>query len=312
MFEASLIFALIFAPISALAGAIPFPDWISPNVFSFGSFSLKWYGLSYVVGIYLALLYAIRCAENREIWIPKGVTRGSALIPNKGQLDDLMIYTLLGIMVGGRLGSVLLYTPEMIVNDPIAIFKIWEGGMAFHGGFTGVCIAVWLYARNRKIELWRVADMAAVGAPLGIFMVRLFGNFVNQELYGRVTDVAWAFIFHTDPTSQPRHPSQLYEAALEGIALWALIRLATHKYNALTKPGTAAGIFFLGYGSFRIFVEFFREPDAALFGPLTRGMSYSLPMVIIGALIILWAQKRPPAAPKRTTPKSTETEAANA
>lgn len=282
-----------------IINAIPFPDWISPNVFSIGSFSLKWYGVSYIVGIMLALYYAISCAKNRDIWIPKGITRDNAIIPNKQNLDDLMLYTLFGIIIGGRLGSVILYTPEMIINDPISIFKIWEGGMAFHGGFAGVCAAVWLFARKTKIELWRVADMAAVGAPLGIFMVRLFGNFVNQELYGRPANVAWAFIFNSDPTSQARHPSQLYEAALEGIALWLIIRIATHKFKALTKPGTAAGLFFLGYGTFRIFVEFFREPDAALFGPLTRGMSYSLPMVLIGLLIIFWAQRRPPVAPKR-------------
>ena len=285
--------------LASLINAIPFPDWISPDVISISSFSVKWYGLSYIAGIWLALIYAISCVKNREIWIPNGITRGNAIIPSKENLDDLMLYALLGIIVGGRLGSVLLYTPEIIFNDPIAIFKIWEGGMAFHGGFAGVCVAVWLFARKKKIEIWRVADMAAVGAPLGIFMVRLFGNFVNQELYGRPTNVPWAFIFNSDPNSLPRHPSQLYEAALEGIALWLFIRLATHKFKALTKPGTSAGIFFLGYGVFRIFVEFFREPDAALFGPFTRGMSYSLPMVLIGLLIIFWAQRRPPVAPKR-------------
>lgn len=313
MFDPSFIFAAamsVSAEVApALARAIPFPDWISPNVFSIGKFSLKWYGLSYIVGIFLALLYAVRVSRRRDLWIPDGVTRGAAIVPNKVQLDDLMIYTLVGIMVGGRLGSVLLYTPEMIVNDPIAIFKVWEGGMAFHGGFMGVCLAVWIFAKKRGIELWRVADMAAIGAPLGIFMVRLFGNFVNQELYGRATDVAWAFVFHSDPTSKPRHPSQLYEAALEGIALWLLIRVFTHKYKVLTKPGTAAGIFFLGYGVFRIFVEFFREPDAALFGPFTRGMSYSLPMVLIGVFIIIWAQRRPPVAPKRIQTETPNEEA---
>lgn len=292
-----------------IINAIPFPDWISPNVFTIGGFSLKWYGVSYIVGIMLALFYAISCVKNHKIWIPNGITRGSAIIPSKQNLDDLMLYTLFGIIIGGRLGSVLLYTPEMILNDPIAIFKIWEGGMAFHGGFAGVCVAVWLFARKAKIELWRVADMAAVGAPLGLFMVRLFGNFVNQELYGRPTNVPWAFIFNTDSNSLPRHPSQLYEAALEGIVLFFIIRLATHKFKVLSKPGTAAGIFFLGYGVFRIFVEFFREPDAALFGPLTRGMSYSLPMVLIGLLIIFWAQRRPPVAPKRLV--ETDTAAAS-
>ncbi len=291
-----------------IINAIPFPDWISPNVFTIGKFSLKWYGLSYIVGIYLALIYAIRCARNRPLWLPNGITRGTAIIPSKAQLDDLMLYTLFGIIIGGRLGSVILYTPEMIVQDPISILKVWQGGMAFHGGFAGVCVAVIIFAKRTKIELWRVADMAAIGAPLGLFMVRLFGNFFNQELYGRVTDVPWAFIFNSDPTSSPRHPSQLYEAALEGIALWLLIRLATHKFKALSKPGTAAGLFFLGYGVFRIFVEFFRMPDAALFGPFTRGMSYSMPMVIIGLLIVFWAQRRPPVAPKRLSEDTAGTE----
>jgi len=282
-----------------LLQAIPFPDWISPNVFTIGTFSVKWYGLSYIVGLYLALIYAIRVAGRAELWTPSDITRGSAIIPSKRNLDDLMLYALLGIIVGGRIGSVLLYTPDQMLNDPFYIFKIWQGGMAFHGGFLGVCVACWLFARSRKIELWRVADMAAIGAPIGLFMVRLFGNFFNQELYGRATDVPWAFVFHTDPLSLPRHPSQLYEAALEGIALFLIIRLFTHRYKILTKPGIASGIFFAGYGIFRIFIEFYREPDATLFGPLTRGMSYSLPMVIVGIALIIWASRRPPVAPKR-------------
>ena len=282
-----------------LLQAIPFPDWISPNVFSIGTFSVKWYGVSYIVGIYLALLYAISVAKRTDLWKPDGITRGSSIIPSKRNLDDLMLYALLGIIVGGRIGSVLLYTPNKMLDDPFYIFKIWEGGMAFHGGFLGVCAACWLFAKSRNIELWRVADMAAIGAPLGLFMVRLFGNFVNQELYGRASDVSWAVVFHTDPLSLPRHPSQLYEAALEGIALFLIIMFFTRKYKILTKPGIASGIFFAGYGIFRIFVELFREPDAALFGPLTRGMSYSLPMVIVGLAVIYWAARRPPVAPKR-------------
>ena len=286
--------------------AIPFPDWMSPNVFSIGSFSVKWYGLSYIAGLFAAYLYAKNVCAKKELWIPAGVTRGNALIPNKKLLEDMMFFLLLGIIVGGRIGSVLLYTPELFFQNPLYIFKIWEGGMAFHGGFAGVCAAVWWLSRSRKIELWRLADIAAIGAPLGIFAVRLFGNFVNQELYGRPTDVAWAFIFNSDALSLPRHPSQLYEAALEGIALWLIIRIATHKFKVLTKPGIAAGIFFLGYGAFRFFVEFFREPDAALFGPLTRGMAYSLPMVFIGLAIILWATKRAPVAPKRMADEAAE------
>ncbi|MGB0907170.1 MAG: prolipoprotein diacylglyceryl transferase [Maricaulaceae bacterium] len=281
--------------LSMLINAIPFPDWISPNIFSIGNFSIKWYGISYIVGIYAAYFYAKNVCSKKELFIPEGVTRGIAQVPNKKFLEDMVFYLLIGIILGGRIGSILLYNTSQYIEDPIRIFKIWEGGMSFHGGFAGVIIAVILLARSRKVELWRVADMAAIGAPLGLFMVRLFGNFFNQELYGRPTDVAWGFIFNSDPLSTPRHPSQLYEAALEGLVLWALIRLASHKFKALTKPGICAGIFFLGYGVFRIFVEFFREPDPIpQFGDITRGMAYSMPLVVVGLAIIIWAKRRPP------------------
>ena len=281
--------------------AIPFPDWISDTAIPItDNFGIKWYGISYVVGIMAAYFYARRSMEKKDLWIPNGVTRGNELIPNRKLLEDFAFFCMLGIFLGGRLGSIILYNPEQYLADPISIFKIWEGGMAFHGGFTGVCLAVWYITRKYNITLWRWADLAAIGAPLGIFCVRL-ANFVNQELYGRTTDVPWAFRFNTDPTSQPRHPSQLYEAALEGIAIFLIIRFFTHSRKALTKPGTAAGLFFLLYGLFRIFVEFFREPDRIpqIHHYFTRGMAYSLPMVIIGITILLWAMKRPPVAPKR-------------
>jgi phosphatidylglycerol:prolipoprotein diacylglycerol transferase len=250
------------------------------------------------VGIAAAYYWALRTSRKKELWIPEGMTRGADIIPNKTQLEDFAFYCFLGIFIGGRLGSVLLYGLSDYLANPIEIFKIWKGGMAFHGGFAGVCAAAWFITRKYRISLWRWADMAAIGAPLGLFAVRL-ANFVNQELYGRVTDVPWAFIFKTDYTSQPRHPSQLYEAGLEGIGIFFILWYLSRKRKALTKPGICAGAFFLLYGCFRIFVEFFREPDATLFGPLTRGMSYSIPMVIIGICIIIWASRRQPVAPKR-------------
>jgi len=143
--------------------------------------------------------------------------------------------------------------------------------------------------------------MAAVGAPLGIFAVRFFGNFINQELYGRVTDVPWGFIFSTAPDSQPRHPSQLYEAFLEGIVIFLVIRVLCLKFKALTKPGLSAGMFILLYGVFRFSVEFVREPDATMFGPLTRGMTYSLPMIFVGLAVVFWASRRAPVSPKRVS-----------
>lgn len=287
-----------------IIGAITFPDWISDTAIPLpGPLSVKWYGLSYIVGILAAYYWALRTSQKKELWIPNGITRGNDIIPNKLMLEDFGFYCMLGIIVGGRLGSVLLYDLDKYIADPLAILRVWEGGMAFHGGFAGVCLAVFYVTRKHKVSLWRWADMAAIGAPLGIFSVRL-ANFVNQELWGRPTDVPWAFIFHTDPTSQPRHPSQLYEAALEGLAIFAIIWFFTRYRKVLTRPGICAGMFFLLYGLFRIFVEFFREPDAPLFGPFTRGVSYSIPMVIIGLCIVIWARRRPPVAPKRVKEES--------
>ncbi len=280
--------------------AIEFPSWLNSEIFKIPGtpLTVNWSGISYLVGIYLAYRWAVRTICKKEIWRPAGMTRGSELIPSKHRLEDFAVFCLLGIMLGGRIGHILLYNFEGVLIDPLSAFKVWEGGMSFHGGFVGVCLAAWWINRKNPITLWRWADMAAIGAPLGLLCVRL-ANFVNQELYGRATDVPWAFIFpKTDPQLIPRHPSQLYEAFLEGIVIFLAIWYVSRKHNALTKPGICSGLFFLLYGSFRTFVEFFREPDASLFFGLTRGMAYSLPMIIIGLLILRWAIKRPAVAPK--------------
>ena len=279
-----------------ILNAIPFPSWISDTAIPLGPISIKWYGLGYVVGALLAYLYAARTCAKDELWVPNKTPVGSALIPNKRMLEDYLFYCFLGIFIGGRIGFILLYGLEKYMADPVQIFKIWEGGMAFHGGFLGVCLAAIYLAKKKKLRLMRVADMAAIGAPIGLGLVRL-ANFANQELYGRVTDVPWAFKFNGQ--WQGRHPSQLYEAFLEGFVIFAVLWVATRKFKILTKPGLASGICIALYGAFRIFIENFREPDAEKFGPLTRGMAYSLPMVIIGTLVIIWAMKRPPVAPAR-------------
>jgi len=294
-----------------LINAIPFPDWIKPEAFKIWKLSVGWYGLAYIAGLYGAYFYALNLVKKRDIWIAGRATRQPELIPNKIILQDLMMYCIIGIIIGGRLGHVFLYGYAPIdtyfANPPesefvakfLATFMVWKGGMAFHGGFLGVCAAV-IYAHwRKKLGLARMADMAAVGAPLGLLAVRFFGNFVNQELYGRVTDVPWAFIFSTAPDSQPRHPSQLYEAFLEGIVIFVVLRILCLKFKALTKPGLCAGMFVLLYGVFRFSVEFVREPDATMFGPLTRGMTYSLPMVFVGLAVVFWANRRAPVSPKR-------------
>lgn len=273
-------------------GAIPFPSWIDSTAFSIGPISIEWYGISYVVGLLLAYLYAAKIAENKAYWTPTGPTRGPLIVPTRNDLGDLMFYAFIGILAGGRLGYVLLYDTDMIWTDPLQIvLGIRGGGMSFHGGFLGVCAAVGYAAWRKKTSYMRFADLAWVGAPIGLGLVRI-ANFVNQELYGRATDVPWAFIFQTDPDRLPRHPSQLYEAFLEGLVLWFILRLMT-KRGALTKPGLITGAGVAGYGLFRFCVEFVRTPDPIpQFGLLTRGMAYSLPMVAVGLFVIIWAMRR--------------------
>ena len=292
-----------------LINSIPFPDWLDPIIMKIGPIQLGWYGLGYVVGVGLAFYYATRLVKNADYWVPNKPAHSPLKRPDAKMLEDFAFYCMVGIMVGGRLGSILLYNTVYYLENPIEIFKVWKGGMAFHGGFIGVCIATVFVARRYKISLWRWADMAAVGAPLGILLVRI-ANFINQELWGRPTDVAWAFIFETDALSLPRHPSQLYEAFLEGIMVFLIIRLLVTRFKALTYPGLCAGAFMLFYGIFRFSVEFFREPDPIpqISEYFTRGMAYSLPMILIGAFIMMRSYKKGPVAPAPIVKADAQTE----
>ena len=285
--------------ILSIITAIDFPSWLREDVFTIGSFSLKWYGVGYIVGLFGAYLYAVRLTKRRDIWIPDGATRLPETVPTESILSDLMFYCLIGIIVGGRLGYVTLYSPETFLT-PIEVLKIWTGGMSFHGGFLGVVAACAYASWRHKIDKFRIGDMASIGAPIGLGVVRLFGNFINQELWGRETTVPWGMRFPKDPDSLVRHPSQLYEAFLEGLILFLILRFLAVKYKALTKPGVIFGALMFFYGLFRFGVEFVREPDPIpQFGFLTRGMAYSLPMVLAGAVLILWAVRRAPVSPKR-------------
>ena len=280
-------------------GAIKFPGWLKAEAFHLGPLSVKWYGISYILGLFGAYFYARRTCEKKPIWQVSN-QQETALVPDKKMLEDYMFFCLLGIILGGRLGFIFLYDIGTLVDNPINVFKVWQGGMSFHGGFLGVCLATIYMARSRKIPLMRVADLAAISAPIGLGLVRL-ANFVNQELYGRVTDVPWAFIFYeNDFPLSPRHPSQLYEAFLEGLVIFSVLWFASRKFKILTKPGIATGMFLMMYGLFRFSVEFVREPDFGReqFGFLTRGQAYSLPMLIIGVLVVLWAIKRKALAPE--------------
>jgi phosphatidylglycerol:prolipoprotein diacylglycerol transferase len=263
--------------------ALPFPN-IDPIIVQIGPFAVHWYGIAYIVGILFAWWYGKRLVTNPRLW-------ANGTLPMKPtDLDDFVVWAAIGVVLGGRIGYVLFYDLARYLDNPLDIFAVWQGGMSFHGGFTGCTLAMIFFARSRGISVWTMFDVIAAGVPIGLGLVRVT-NFINSELWGRVTDVPWAVEF---PNGGPfaRHPSQLYEAGLEGLTLFVVLRILTHGLLKLKQPGFVAGAFVTGYGLSRIFVEFFREPDAQigylLGGWLTMGMVLSVPMVLIG----LWAMAR--------------------
>jgi len=267
---------------------LPYPV-IDPVAVQFGPVELRWYGLAYMAGILFGWLYGRRLVARKDLWDGKPPM-------TVGQADDFLLWITLGIVVGGRLGFVLFYEPSYFWQNPAEIPAVWNGGMAFHGGLLGVVIAVAVFSWFKKINPLSLGDVASAATPFGLFFGRI-ANFINSEVIGRTTDVPWAMVFPgTD--GQPRHPSQLYEAALEGIVLFIILRVATHYYKALTRPGTVFGLFLIFYGIFRSVVEeVAREPHAGHpldIGILTPGMAYSIPMVLIGAWLI-WRARRKPA-----------------
>lgn len=270
--------------------AIPFPN-IDPIAFSIGPFDVRWYALSYMAGILLGWRYALSLAvraHEEEAAEPRK--------PAVSDIDDFVTWAVIGIVVGGRLGYVLFYAPEIFLNNPPEIFMIWKGGMSFHGGMLGVLLAMALFAKKRDVPLLRLSDIVCAAAPIGLFFGRL-ANFVNAELYGRFTDVPWGVIF-PDGSNRPRHPSQLYEAALEGLALFVVLGLMMRSPAIRNRPGLISGTFLAGYGAARMFVENFREPDIQIgyiAGFITMGQILCLPMILLGAAVIMHARKTPAA-----------------
>jgi phosphatidylglycerol---prolipoprotein diacylglyceryl transferase len=267
--------------------ALPFPNF-DPVIISIGPIAIRWYALAYVFGILAAWWLARRIAADRQAWEGRSPIK---LV----DVDDVIVWCAIGIVFGGRVGYVLFYQPAYFLSQPLEIFVLWRGGMSFHGGFLGTVLALILFAWRRKIPILSMLDLAAIVTPIGLFLGRL-ANFVNGELWGRATDVPWAVVF-PHAGLQPRHPSQLYEAGLEGILLFAVLLLAARR-GALTRPGLIGGLFVAGYGLTRVFGELFREPDAHigyLTGGLTMGMLLSLPMILVGAVAIVHAMRRAPA-----------------
>lgn len=265
--------------------ALPFPA-IDPVIVEFGPFALRWYALAYIVGILLAWRYMRALAANDQLW-------GTAIRPSRADIDDFVLWGTIGIILGGRLGYVLFYNPGYYLANPGEALAVWSGGMSFHGGFAGTVIAMVLFAWKRGIPLWTLFDLAGCAAPIGLFFGRI-ANFINSELWGRPTDVPWAFVFPTGGP-EPRHPSQLYEAALEGVILFLVLRVLSHRFKLLQRPGFLAGAFAFGYGVGRSIAELYRVPDAHigyLSGFLTMGILLSLPMILAGLAAMIWSARR--------------------
>lgn len=270
--------------------ALAFPD-IDPVIVQFGPVAIRWYGLGYVVGILFAWWYSRKLVSTPRLW----AADTPAMKP--ADIDDFLLWAALGVVLGGRLGYVLFYDLDRYLSDPAAILAVWSGGMSFHGGMLGVILAMVLFARSRGIAVWSMLDTIAAGVPVGLGVVRI-ANFINSELWGRVTDVPWGVVFPNGGPF-PRHPSQLYEAALEGVVLFSVLSVLVWKAGMLKRPRFVGGAFIAGYGLSRILVEFFRMPDAQIGylagGWLTMGMVLSLPMVLAGA----WAMATAPKATSR-------------
>ena len=259
---------------------------IDPVALDLGPLSIKWYGLAYMFSLLLGWIYTRSLSGNQRLWGGK-----SPIKPD--HFDDLLMWITLGVVVGGRLGYVLFYKPAYFFHNPAEIIATWNGGMSFHGGLIGSLIAIWIYSRRHKLPVLSVLDVASATAPLGFYFGRL-ANFINGELWGRESDVPWAMVFpNAEAGGAARHPSQLYEAALEGLVLFLVLRFLTHRRLAFLKPGLVTGTMILGYGLARIFVENYRqfeEGSGLMIGPFTPGMIYSVPMVLLGAWLIYRAR----------------------
>jgi phosphatidylglycerol---prolipoprotein diacylglyceryl transferase len=273
---------------------IPYPAF-DPVLVHIGPFAIRWYALAYIAGILLGWAYARALIRNEKLWGGNSSTKMAPL--TVADFDDFVLWVTLGIILGGRIGYVLFYNLPFFAAHPLEIFQLWNGGMSFHGGFTGCVLAVVLFARSRGLSILSLGDLTCAVGPIGLFLGRI-ANFINGELWGRPADVAsvpWAMVF---PSGGPvaRHPSQLYEAALEGLLLLVVLALLIRR-GALTRPGLIIGAFAVVYALARSFCEFFREPDAQLgflWGGATMGQLLSIPLFLTGLAFIAYAMKHKP------------------
>jgi phosphatidylglycerol---prolipoprotein diacylglyceryl transferase len=263
--------------------AIPFPP-LDPIALELGPLVIRWYALAYLAGFILGWRYCMMLARQNQI------------APSAKDYDDFLVWAVLGVILGGRIGYVLFYQFDYYLSDPLEALQVWRGGMSFHGGAAGVIIAIITFAKLRKFSVRAFGDLICCAVPIGLFFGRL-ANFVNGELFGRTTDAPWGVIFPRGG-EVPRHPSQIYEAALEGAVLFVILYLLARNPQVRARPGILSGVFLAGYGLFRFIVEFFREPDVQL-GFLAAGMTMGqwlcVPMLLAGAGLIVWAYRQPKA-----------------
>jgi phosphatidylglycerol:prolipoprotein diacylglycerol transferase len=276
-----------------MAIAFPFNDPVAVHL---GPVSVRWYGLAYMAGLLLGWLYMRQLCQDERLW-------GGPAPMKPYQADDFLFWATLGTVIGGRLGFFLFYEPSLLLQNPLQFLRIWQGGMAFHGGLLGVGAAVLLFARVNRIPVRSLMDLSAAAVPFGLFFGRL-ANFVNGEIYGRLTNVPWAVEFPSSVLLKgdlpgPRHPTQLYEAFLEGAVMFIILRYFTHSRRSFVSPGLTTGVFLVAYGLFRIFVEYFKEWDTAEFFTtryFSEGVVYSLPMIALGIYFIVAARPAKQAA----------------
>jgi len=286
---------------------LPYPQ-IDPVLIHLGPLAIRWYALSYIAGLLLGWWFILRMLRDKALWKNPPFNRKPPATAD--DMGDLVVWATIGTILGGRLGWDIFYgtilcsvspgagfchgLPMEFITNPIKIVAAWQGGMSFHGGLIGVALAVMLFCRRRKLDTLRVGDLVASVAPIGLFFGRI-ANFINGELWGKPTHVPWAMIFpNPEAGGIPRHPSQLYEAALEGLLLFAILQIGIRKFRWHERPGLTTAVFFLGYGIFRAFVELFREPDAPFLGPISMGQMLSSLMWFVAAYFF-WRALKPAA-----------------
>jgi phosphatidylglycerol:prolipoprotein diacylglycerol transferase len=284
---------------------LPFPNIDPVAIHLWHGIGIRWYAISYIVGLLLGWWWILRTIRDRNLW-RKPPFNGKPPA-TADDIGDFVVWATLGVIIGGRLGWVLFYgiflcsvTPDQadycrglpmdFLDHPLRIVAAWEGGMSFHGGAIGVIVALWLFARSRKLDFVKLGDLVCTVVPIGLFFGRI-ANFVNGELWGKPSDVPWAMVFPNDRLQAPRHPSQLYEAAMEGLLLFIIMQLSIRVFRLHEKPGLVSAIFLTCYGIFRFIAENFREPDTTFIGSFSLGMAFSIPMWITAAALYWYALK---------------------